>query len=206
MEINPIKAWFVLQTLTGQEQKVQKLITAQSKEQGLEEYIGDVLVPIRSEQVLKEKRKILVHKKLFPGYVFLNASVFYEDAKDGSLKHYEPVWTFIRGVQGVIGFLGGEEPQPMTEEEVDNILSLCSEAAKKPRPSIEFDIGEVVKIIEGPFMGFSGPVQEKDPDHGKLKVGVSIFGREVVAELDVAQVEREEVSSVSSADTSSSIM
>ncbi|MBO7224014.1 MAG: hypothetical protein J6V70_07765, partial [Kiritimatiellae bacterium] len=113
LELEPVVEWFVLQALTGQEQKVEKLLRAQSKEQGLDIYIKDVRVP--TEKVVKftenkdgKKRKTNITKKLFPGYVFINAAVYYKGAKRGERPLNEPVWSFIRSTQGVIGFLGGE--------------------------------------------------------------------------------------------------
>lgn len=197
--------WFALQTLTGQEQKVQRFLNAEKVRQGLESFIGEVLMP--TEKVIQvrqvrvrdkkageanafrmESKKSIVTKKLFPGYVFVEAAV-YDDAR----KINERVWSFIRNTQGVIGFVGGDPPAPMKASDVENLKASASAGSEsKPRPQVFFDVGEHIKIVDGPFMSFSGIVDKVNPDQGKLQVSVSIFGRETSVELDYTQVERDE--------------
>ena len=179
--------WFVLQTLTGQEQKVQRLLEAKSKELGLDASIGEVLMPTERVTSVKMGKKTTVVKKLFPGYLFIQAAVYEDDGK----KRNEPVWSFIKGIQGVIGFLGGEPPREMPASEVEAIRGQATELQEKPKPKIIFEPGEMVKIIDGPFMSSSGVVQSIDPDHGRLTVMVSIFGGETPVDLEYWQVERE---------------
>lgn len=179
--------WFVLQTLTGQEQKVQRLIDAKSKEEGLAEEIGEVLMPTERVTSVKMGKKTTFVKKLFPGYLFIQAAVYQDDRKTRN----EPVWSFIKGIQGVIGFLGGEPPREMPASEVEAIRGQATELQEKPKPKIIFEPGEMVKIIDGPFMSSSGVVQSIDPDHGRLTVMVSIFGGETPVDLEYWQVERE---------------
>lgn len=179
--------WFVLQTLTGQEQKVQRLIDAKSKEEGLAEEIGEVLMPTERVTSVKMGKKTTIVKKLFPGYLFIQAAVYQDDRKTRN----EPVWSFIKGIQGVIGFLGGEPPREMPASEVEAIRGQATELQEKPKPKIIFEPGEMVKIIDGPFMSSSGVVQSIDPDHGRLTVMVSIFGGETPVDLEYWQVERE---------------
>lgn len=196
LELEPVVEWFVLQALTGQEQKVEKLLRAQSKEQGLDIYIQDVRVP--TEKVVKftenkdgKKRKTNITKKLFPGYVFINAAVYYKGAKRGERPLNEPVWSFIRSTQGVIGFLGGEQrkPQPLSDQEMLSILG-ASEAGQEAKVVIPFEVNDEVKIKSGPFLSSTGIVQEIDPERGELKVNVTIFGRDVLTTIGIYEVEK----------------
>lgn len=196
LELEPVMEWFVLQALTGQEQKVEKLLKAQSKEMGLDIYIQDVRVPV--EKVINfvddknsgKKRKVNITKKLFPGYVFINAAVYYKGAKRGERPLNEPVWSFIRGIQGVIGFLGGEQrrPQPLSDEEMLSILG-ASEAGQEAKVVIPFEVGDEVKIKSG-FYSSPGIVQEIDPEKGELKVYVTFLGRNVLATVGINEVEK----------------
>ena len=199
------RQWFALQTLTGQEQKVEKFLNAEKVRQGLEEYIGDVLLPtekvaqVRQVRVRDRKsgdpnayrmesKKSIVTKKLYPGYVFIEAAVY-----DDTRKINERVWSFIRGIQGVIDFVGGNPPAPMKATDVENLkASAAAGSESKPRPQVLYEPGDHIKIVDGPFMSFNGIVQEVDPDQGKLNVLVSIFGRETPVELENSQVERDE--------------
>ena len=179
--------WFVLQTLTGQEQKVQRLIEAKSKEQGLDASIGEVLMPTERVTSVKMGKKTTVVKKLYPGYLFIQAAVYEDDGKTRN----EPVWSFIKGIQGVIGFLGGEPPREMRAAEVDAIRGQVAGVEEKPKPKVDFEPGELVRITDGPFMNSSGVVQSIDHDHGRLTVMVTIFGGETPVDLEYWQVERE---------------
>ena len=179
--------WFVLQTLTGQEQKVQRLLEAKSKELGLDASIGEVLMPTERVTSVKMGKKTTVVKKLFPGYLFIQAAVYEDDGKTRN----EPVWSFIKGIQGVIGFLGGEPPREMRAAEVDAIRGQVAGVEEKPKPKVDFEPGELVRITDGPFMNSSGVVQSIDHDHGRLTVMVTIFGGETPVDLEYWQVERE---------------
>ena len=199
------RQWFALQTLTGQEQKVVRFLESEKKRQGFDETIGEILMPtekvaqVRQVRVRDRKsgdpnayrmesKKSIVTKKLFPGYVFVEAAVY-----DESRKINERVWSFIRNIQGVIGFVGGDPPAPMRESDVENLkASATAGSESKPRPQVLYEPGDHIKIVDGPFMSFNGIVQEVDPDQGKLHVLVSIFGRETPVELEYTQVERDE--------------
>ena len=197
-----MKQWFALQTLTGQEQKVVRFLESEKKLQGLTDQIGEILMPTEKVQVVRqvkvrdrktgtthqESKKATVVKKLYPGYVFIEAAVY-----DEARRINERVWSFIRGIQGVIGFVGGDPPVAMKQSDVDNLKeSATAGASGKARPEVTYEPGDRVKISDGPFMSFSGVVQEVTPDQGKLNVLVSIFGREVRVELENNQVERDE--------------
>lgn len=191
------QGWYVLQTLTGQEQKVQRLIEAKSKEEGIADQIGEVLMPTERVMTVKNNKKKTIVKKLFPGYLFVQAAVY----EDGGKRRNEPVWSFLKGIQGVIGFLGGEPPREMPASEVETIRGQAEELQEKPKPKVVFEPGEMVKINDGPFMSSSGVVQSIDPDRGRLTVMVSIFGGETPVDLEYWQVEREESSTQESQGT-----
>ena len=179
------KQWFVLHTLTGQEQKVKRYVEAQARLQAMTEFIGEVVIPTEKVSETKNGVKTTVTRKFFPGYVLISLSL-YDEAK----QLVEPTWRFLRETPGVSGFVGGERPMPLSSAEVDAIVNQVEAKKEKVRPKIAFEPGEMVKITDGPFMNFTGAVDEVDPDRGKLKVSVAIFGRSAPVELEYWQVER----------------
>lgn len=179
------KEWFVLQTLTGQEQKVHRYIAANVKQQEMEDCIGEVVIPTEKVSEVKQGVKSTVTRKFFPGYILINLALY-----DDERQLVERSWHFIRETQGVIGFVGGERPMPLSQREVDDILNQVEEKKEKVKPKVVFEPGETVKINDGPFMNFNGTVDEVDPERGKLKVSVAIFGRSAPVELEYWQVER----------------
>ncbi|MFZ4396633.1 MAG: transcription termination/antitermination protein NusG [Kiritimatiellia bacterium] len=179
------KQWFVLHTLTGQEQKVKRYVEAQARLQAMTDFIGEVIIPTEKVSETKNGVKTTVTRKFFPGYVLISLAL-YDDAK----QLLEPTWRFLRETPGVIGFVGGERPRPLSSAEVDAIVNQVEAKKEKVRPKVAFEPGETVKITDGPFMNFTGAVDEVDPDRGKLKVSVAIFGRSAPVELEYWQVER----------------
>ena len=179
------KQWFVLHTLTGQEQKVKRSIEARVRIEEMGEYIGEVVIPTEKVSEVKNGVKTTVTRKFFPGYVLINL-VLYDEAR----AVLEPTWRFLKETSGVIGFIGGERPMPLSTAEVDAIVNQVAEKKEKVKPKVQFEPGETVKITDGPFMSFNGTVDEVDPDRGKLKVSVAIFGRSAPVELEYWQVER----------------
>ena len=179
------KHWFVLHTLTGQEQKVKRSIEARTRVEEMGEYIGDVVIPTEKVSEVKNGVKMTVTRKFFPGYVLVQLALY-----DEGRKLLEPTWRFLKETSGVIGFVGGERPMPLSAEEVDAIVTQVAEKKEKVTPKIDFEPGETVKITDGPFMSFNGVVDEVDPDRGKLRVSVAIFGRSAPVELEYWQVER----------------
>jgi transcriptional antiterminator NusG len=177
------KQWFVLHTLTGQEQKVKRFIEAQARMQELESFVGDVVIP--TEKVADSKTKTTVVRKFFPGYALINLALY-----DDERKLIAATWRFIRDTPGVIGFLGGEKPVPLSQAEVDAIFDQVEAKKDKVRPKVVFEPGEPVTILEGAFKGSQGAITEVDPDRGRLKVNVMIFGKEVPVELEYWQVEK----------------
>jgi transcriptional antiterminator NusG len=179
------KEWFVLHTLTGQEHRVRESIMIRRKQEEMEEYLDDVLVPTEKVSEVKKGVRSTSTRKFFPGYVLVNM-VLYDDAR----SLWDKGWYFIRETPGIIGFLGGEKPVPLPESEVNVILNQVEEKKEKIKPKVVFEPGETVKINDGPFLNFSGVVEEVDPQRGKLKVSVAIFGRSAPVELEYWQVER----------------
>ena len=179
------KQWFVLHTLTGQEQKVKRSVEARVRQEEMGEYIGEVVIPTEKVSEVKNGVKTTVTRKFFPGYVLINLVLY--DEKRNVL---EPTWRFLKETSGVIGFIGGERPMPLSADEVDAIVNQVAEKKERVKPKVEFEPGETVKITDGPFLSFSGVVDEVDPDRGKLKVSVAIFGRSAPVELEYWQVER----------------
>ena len=179
------KEWFVLHTLTGQEYKVQESIRRRMAHEEVDEYIEDVVIPTEKVSEVKKGVKSTTTRKFFPGYVLISVALYDEEN-----QLHEKAWNFIRETQGIIGFVGGDHPVPLRAEEVEHIFHEVEEKKETVKPKVEFEIGETIKINDGPFLNFSGVVEEIDPDRGKLKVSVAIFGRSAPVELEYWQVER----------------
>ena len=189
-----VKQWFVLHTLTGQENKAQKSIEARVKLERMEEYIGRCVIPTERVTEKKDGKKRTITKKFFPGYVLAELAL-YDEAKgldeNGKKAIFERTWQFLRETPGVIGFVGGDRPQPLKQSEVDSILlDRPSAGAMAERPKVDFSVDETVKINDGAFMGLTGQVSMVDPDKGKLKVEVAVFGRKVPVDVEYWQVEK----------------
>lgn len=179
------KEWYVLHTLTGQEYKVQESIRRRTKQEEMDAFIGDVVIPTEKVSEVKKGVKSTSTRKFFPGYVLVNMALYDEEKQ---LR--DKAWYFIRETQGIIGFVGGEKPVPLRASEVDVIFHQVEEKKESVKPKVIFEPGETVKITDGPFLNFSGTVEEVDPNRGKLKVSVAIFGRSAPVELEYWQVER----------------
>jgi transcriptional antiterminator NusG len=179
------KQWFVLHTLTGQEQKVKESITRRIKQEEMGEFIDEVIIPTEKVSEVKKGVRSTTTRKFFPGYVLAHMSLY-----DESKQLRDKAWYFIRETSGIIGFIGGEKPVPLPPEEVEIILHQVEDKKDKVKLKVIFEPGETVKIIDGPFLNFNGVVEEVDPNRGKLKVSVAIFGRSAPVELEYWQVER----------------
>ena len=177
--------WFVLHTLAGQEQKVKDSIEKRLKAEEMGEFIREVLVPMEKVAEVRNGKKTVTTRKLYPGYVFVDMVLL-----DENNRLVEKPWYFIRDTQGVIGFVGGDRPSPTSQEEIETIKAQISDAEDTERPKVHFDVGETIKINDGPFLNFSGVIEEIEPDRGKLKVTVNIFGRNTPVELEYWQVEK----------------
>lgn len=179
------KQWFILHALSGHELKVQKNIASRVQQEEMEDIIGEVLIPSEKVSEVKQGRKTTVNRKFFPGYVLINISLYNED---GGFN--DRAWYFVQNTPGVIGFLGGDRPVPLSESEVNTIVHQIEDKKESVAPKVMFEPGETVKVTDGPFMNFSGVIEEVDPERGKLKISVSIFGRSAPVELEYWQVER----------------
>lgn len=177
--------WFALHCLAGQEMKVRDTIQRRLKTDEMEPYINEVLVPMEKVVEVRGGKKSVTNRKLHPGYVYIDMVLL-----DESHRPLEKPWYFIKDIQGVIGFVGGDRPMEVTEDEIGTIKEKISDSQDTEKPRVNFDVGETVKINDGPFLNFSGVIEEIEADKGKLKVTVDIFGRKTPVELEYWQVEK----------------
>ncbi len=171
--------WYVLHVYSGFENKVAQSIREQAAQKGLADRFEEILVP--TEEVVRVRRgaKVNADRKFFPGYVLVRMEVTDE------------TWHLVKDTPKVAGFLGaGGRPSPIPDAEAQRILRQVQEGGERPRPSITFDVGEQVRVSDGPFTSFNGMVEEVDEDRARLKIAVSIFGRPTPVELEYGQVEK----------------
>jgi transcriptional antiterminator NusG len=187
-EINKDKGrWYVVHTLSGQENKVRDNIERQMKVEGPDFTVYEVLIPTEKISEVKQGKKTTSTRKYFPGYILVRMDLY-----DADNIMDEKIWYFVRETQGVIGFVGGgDRPVPLSDAEVDDLMLQVSGPEEKAKPKIPFDIGETVRIKDGAFENFEGNIEEIDAERGKLKLMVSIFGRSTPVELEFWQVGRE---------------
>jgi len=178
------KQWFVIHTLTGKEGKVKESLLRRVKTEEMGDLIGEVTIPSEKVSEVKKGKKNTVTRMFYPGYVIVQLALYNEDGKVN-----DRAWYYINETPGVIGFVGGDRPAPLKTAEVDALLNQMDERKEKVKPKVAFEPGETVKINDGPFLNFSGVIEEVDPERGKLKVSVSIFGRTAPVELEYWQVE-----------------
>ncbi|MBQ7589688.1 MAG: transcription termination/antitermination factor NusG [Verrucomicrobia bacterium] len=178
--------WFVIHTLSGQEMKVKEGIERRlAIQEEAKDYIREVMVPVEKVVEVRNGKKSVINRKLFPGYVFINVALYGEGKKINDVP-----WYFVQATQGAIGFVGGEHPMATPDEDVEEIKVRITESEDTEKPRVNFAVGETVKINDGPFLNFSGVIEEVEPERGKLKVMVSIFGRNTPVELEYWQVEK----------------
>ena len=172
--------WYVLHVYSGFEKKVASSIKEQARQNGMDHLIQEVLVPIDNVvEVRKGNKKVNAERKFFPGYVLVKMEMTDES------------WHLVKNTPKVTGFLGGRgRPTPISEKEADRLLRQIKEGIDRPKPSVTFEIGEQVKVSDGPFTSFNGLVEDVDEERGRLKVSVSIFGRATPVELEYSQVEK----------------
>ena len=175
--------WYVVHSQSGYEKKVKSNLEARTASMNMEDKIFEVVIPMEDVQEFKNGRKVVVQKKVFPGYLLVRCEM-----SDDS-------WYVIRNTPGVTGFVGqgrlGQKPTPLSRKEVETFLSAKGDGeaqVSKRKPKMEYEIGESVRVKEGPFADFAGSVAEINLDHLKLKVLVNIFGRETLVEMDFSQV------------------
>lgn len=174
------KRWYVVHVFSGMEKSVQRALVERIERAELGDLFGQILIP--SEEVVETKngKKTITERRIFPGYVLVEM-----DLTDES-------WHLVRSTNRVTGFLGGSgnRPTPISQREVDEILSQMEEGTEKPRPKVLFEVGELVRVKEGPFADFNGNVEEVNYEKSKVRVSVTIFGRSTPVELDFDQVEK----------------
>jgi transcriptional antiterminator NusG len=177
--------WFALHTLSGQEGKVKTYIEKFKKAEELDDSIFEILLPTEVVSEVKAGKKSTKVRKLYPGYVFIQMRLYGEDG-----KVINRPWYFVKEVAGVIGCVGGDNPAPLRQPEIDEIKARVEAANGKEVPKVQYNVGEEVKINDGPFANLNGRIDEIDPERGKLKISVSIFGRFTPVELEYWQVQR----------------
>ncbi len=172
------RKWYVIHTLSGCENKVMVSLEQKIDSLALRDYISKVLIPTEEVAEVRGGEKKVTTRNLFPGYVFVEMDL------------NDKTWYLVKNTPGVSGFVSsGRDPVPLGEKEVENILKAVEEKRSKPTPKVVLEKGESVRVIEGPFTNLNGVVEEANPEKGKVKVMVSIFGRSTPVELEYWQVE-----------------
>lgn len=172
--------WYVVQTFSQYENAVKRALEERIQRDGMQDRFGDILVPSEEVVEMRDGVRRKSERKFFPGYVLVQIDM------------NDEAWHLVRSVPRVLGFIGGtpDRPAPISDKEAEAILNRMREGAEKPRPKVLFEVGEMVRICEGPFNDFNGTVEEVDYEKSRLRVAVSIFGRSTPVELEFGQVEK----------------
>lgn len=172
--------WYVVHAYSGYEKSVQRTLLERIQRAGMQEKFGEILVPVEEVVEMKSGQKNISERKFFPGYVLVQ------------MELTDETWHLVKSTPKVTGFVGGSasKPTPITEKEVQNLLQQIQDGVEKPKPKILFEVGEAVRVTEGPFADFHGNVEEVNYDKSKIRVSVLIFGRATPVELDFGQVEK----------------
>jgi transcription termination/antitermination protein NusG len=173
------KRWYIVHAYSNFEKKVAESIREQAKQRGLSDLFDEIMVPVENVVEVRRGRKVNAERKFFPGYVLVKANLT-DDA-----------YHLIKNTPKVTGFLGADKkPMPISETEAQRIMNQVQEGIERPKPSVSFEVGENVRVSDGPFASFNGVVEEVDDARSRLKVAVSIFGRATPVELEFGQVEK----------------
>ena len=176
---NPNHKWYIVHAYSNFEKKVAEAIRDQAKSSGLEDKFSEILVPTEDVVEIRRGRKVNAERKFFPGYVLVK------------MELTDEAYHLVKNTPKVTGFLGsGSKPIPVSEREVQRIVGAIEEGVERPRPTIRFDIGEKVRVTDGPFASFNGSVEQVDEERARLRVTVSIFGRATPVDLEYGQVEK----------------
>ena len=172
--------WYVVHTYSQFEKSVQRALTERIQREGMQDKFGQILVPVEEVVELKSGQKSISERKFFPGYVLVE------------MEMTDETWHLVKSTPKVTGFLGGSamKPTPISEKEVQNIMQQMQAGVEKPRPKVLFEVGEAVRVKDGPFTDFNGTVEDVNYDKNKIRVAVTIFGRSTPVELDFGQVEK----------------
>jgi transcriptional antiterminator NusG len=172
--------WYVVHTYSQFEKSVQRALTERIQREGMQDKFGQILVPVEEVVELKSGQKSITERKFFPGYVLVEMEMTDES------------WHLVKSTPKVTGFLGGSamKPTPISQKEVQNIMQQMQAGVEKPRPKVLFEVGELVRVKDGPFTDFNGSVEDVNYDKSKIRVAVTIFGRSTPVELDFGQVEK----------------
>jgi transcription termination/antitermination protein NusG len=173
------KNWYIVHTYSGFEKKVSESLQQRVQAYGLQDEIGEVLIPTEDVVEMRAGKKVVSSKRFFPGYILVEMNMT------------DNAWHVVKNTPKVTGFVGaGAKPTPLTKDEVEQILTQVRTSAEKPKPKYTFDKGDQVRINEGPFAGFNGTVDDVNTDKNTLKIMVTIFGRSTPVEMDFLQVEK----------------
>lgn len=174
------KRWYVVHAYSGFEKSVQRALTERIARAGMQEQFGRILVPVEEVVEMRAGQKAISERKFFPGYVLVE------------MEMNDESWHLVKSTAKVSGFVGGtaNKPTPISEKEVDKIMQQMQEGLEKPRPKVLFEVGELVRVKEGPFTDFNGSVEDVNYEKNKLRVSVTIFGRATPVELEFGQVEK----------------
>ncbi|HQT64115.1 MAG: transcription termination/antitermination protein NusG [Acidocella sp. 20-57-95] len=173
------KRWYVLHVYSGFEKKIATQIIEQAEQKGLRDFIDEVVVPTEEVVEIRRAQKVNTERKFFPGYVLIK------------MEMTDDSWHLVKDVPKVTGFLGSKmRPSPIPDAEAERIMKQAQDGTEHRRPAVVFEIGEQIRVADGPFTSFNGVVEEVDEDKGRVKVSVSIFGRQTAVDLEYGQVEK----------------
>ncbi len=173
--------WYIVHAYSGQEKSIQAALIERIRRSGMPDKFGEVLVPTEEVVEMKNGAKATSERRFFPGYILVN------------MEMTDETWHLVKSTPKITGFVGGvgNKPSPVSQKEIDTILNQVKEGAEKPKPKVLFEIGELIRVKDGPFTDFNGNVEVVNYDKSKIRVSVMIFGRPTPVELDFGQVEKQ---------------